>query len=733
MAAAIPPSDTNVCFAELIVRLDSLLTLRDNQEDVEQNDEEIEDLIEAKNELEVDIKRKLTEIHLRLKNGGSIHDGGHVGDDDEEDEAVEDTQGPLGTEGAVGSVDCVGCSSAEDDNEVCPSPIQPKARKHKISLRTMKLMNHDNINALLRLSIMVFLRDSYSNETLALAAQLLAEICRENDGRKIALRYRNSQNISLVQSIGQVLSSKPRATETCVQICRIIGNLCYECNEGREQIMREAEHIFESLVKAFENRTKEEDPGQRLPVIFPGCLLNFCNETPQAVETLAKFKCAESIIKNILNTKTNDAVFNSSILFIHAMVECETGVQHLSRCAKFPEAIWHVLENTTSPEVCSTLFDMLKTCSEAPALVLHLSKGGLFEYMVTHMNRKLQSDAFRQLRVTSCDIFVTLLSHDEAMQYAYDQDKKLYINTFLEWLKEGDDVPLKVTAALSMGNLCCSSQNCQELIGVFPPVLIQALKDHQAPLVRDVKLQHAILGALRNLAVSPAGRHVLLENDILPPCLDLISGLSLTPITHPVVMKLLATLRLLVESEASVSICLGESRPDVLAQIINYGNHEGAGPGPKAESGRLLAGILKNCQSKKAMKNVINMGGLPSITVMLHSSHARMLNEAIVSLTTLTASLASSEETSDQALVHRHLHTDLVINGVIKCLNNADLPGGLHANAATYVKALLKVETDAFKQMLKDMNFVQQCNCFSDQSKLSSMPKEVQDLHTILK
>ena len=80
-------------------------------------------------------------------------------------------------------------------------------------------------------------------------------------------------------------------------------------------------------MKAFENRTKDEDPGQRLPVIFPGCLLNFCNETPQAVETLAKFKCASSVLKNILNTKTNDAVFNSSILFIHAMVECETGVR----------------------------------------------------------------------------------------------------------------------------------------------------------------------------------------------------------------------------------------------------------------------------------------------------------------------------------------------------------------------------------------------------------------------
>ena len=104
MAAAIPPSDSNVCFAELIVRLDSLLTLRDNQEEVVQSDEEREDLVEAKNELEVDIKRKLTEIHLRLKNGGSIHDGGcGVGDDDEEDEAVEDSQGPSSaTEGAVG-------------------------------------------------------------------------------------------------------------------------------------------------------------------------------------------------------------------------------------------------------------------------------------------------------------------------------------------------------------------------------------------------------------------------------------------------------------------------------------------------------------------------------------------------------------------------------------------------------------------------------------------------------
>ena len=275
---------------------------------------------------------------------------------------------------AIGSVDCVGCSSAEDENnESCPSPIQAKERQRKPS-KTMKLLNHDNINALLRLSIMIFTKDVYSNQTLALAAQLIAEVCREAEGRKMALKYKSQ--CTLVQSLGQVLD-KPISTETCVQICRIIGNLCFDCVDGRMQIIAEASNIFSKLVKIFEDVEKitKEDPGQRLPVIFPGCLLNFCNETPEAVEVLARNQCTEICIKNILQTKTNDAVFNSSILFIHAMVECESGIEHLVRCSKFPESVCHILTHTTSPEVCSTLFDMLKTCSESPAMVLHLAKG----------------------------------------------------------------------------------------------------------------------------------------------------------------------------------------------------------------------------------------------------------------------------------------------------------------------------------------------------------------------
>ena len=95
-----------------------------------------------------------------------------------------------------------------------------------------------------------------------------------------------------------------------------------------------------------------------------------------------------------------------------------------------------------------------------------------------------------------------------------------------------------------------------------------------------------------------------------------------------------------MDSEEEVRTVLGETRPDILLQIINYSNHEG--PGPKAESGRLLAAIIKKGQNQKAMKNIIEMGGLPAITVMLHSSHPIMVNESLMSLTILTTTFANS-------------------------------------------------------------------------------------------
>ena len=53
--------------------------------------------------------------------------------------------------------------------------------------------------------------------------------------------------------------------------------------------------------REYRAKTSGEDPGQRLPAILPGFLLNFCNGTPDAVKAIGKL----GIEDEILFLKTN--------------------------------------------------------------------------------------------------------------------------------------------------------------------------------------------------------------------------------------------------------------------------------------------------------------------------------------------------------------------------------------------------------------------------------------------
>ena len=157
-------------------------------------------------------------------------------------------------------------------------------------------------------------RVTFSDETRALAAQLVAELARSDLGRLMALKTKGL----LVQAVGIVLgdfkpenaSEEQRLTaeervnrrqerrdkqcslETAVQICRILGNLCYESEEGRRQVLAEPDVLKKLLWIAKDRQHRAEllgeDPGQRLPVILPGFLLNLVNGTPSAATVIGK-------------------------------------------------------------------------------------------------------------------------------------------------------------------------------------------------------------------------------------------------------------------------------------------------------------------------------------------------------------------------------------------------------------------------------------------------------------
>ena len=146
---------------------------------------------------------------------------------------------------------------------------------------------------------------------------------------------------------------------------------------------------------------------------------------------------------------------------------------------------------------------------------------------------------------------------------------------------------------------------------------------------------------------------------------------------------------------------------------------------------------------------------------MLHSNHVVMVNEAILSLSIMSATFllgyteeelqtqsksraASSNENkeneegaitdaslvlTDPRTVSSQLHTDAVINGIKNCLKNPDHPKEVKANAASLTLTLLKTKTKDFKEMLSDLNFVTEC---LNEEALKNLPDECKKVHDII-
>ncbi|CAB4057213.1 unnamed protein product [Lepeophtheirus salmonis] len=210
------------------------------------------------------------------------------------------------------------------------------------------------------------------------------------------------------------------------------------------------------------------------------------------------------------------------------------------------------------------------------------------------------------------------------------------------------------------------------------------------------KLLIRLLCSLRNLTVNPGSRTQLLNEGLLEPCIALTESLSPIP-SYSVISKLVPVIRLLVDGSKTASLRIGEDR-SLLSKYTEWGSEDNQWL--KSASGRLLATLVKNSQSVEVMKNVVEVGGMPLITMMLISHHQKMLNESLITLVLMANVLPKD-------IVVAQLYTDLIINGIKSSLTESEHPVKVKKNALTLVSSLLKVRPEQFKSMLKDLNFLE--------------------------
>uniref|UniRef100_A0A0K2UBM5 Rap1 GTPaseGDP dissociation stimulator 1like [Aplysia californica] n=1 Tax=Lepeophtheirus salmonis TaxID=72036 RepID=A0A0K2UBM5_LEPSM len=563
-------------------------------------------------------------------------------------------------------------------------------RSRSSELLSASSLQEDQADKLIELCKDTLSHEDVGESSKKLGAQLLVEIARTNTGRRIM------RTTGLVPTLSAVLESNC-PLETAVQICRVLGNLSYESDEGRHQILAHSDCLIH-LHHLAKNSDKSQDPGQRLPVILPRFLLNFTSSNcPEFAEKIAEIGFIDTIVQNVLSTTTNDAVFNSSLVFFVCICEGPTVIKIFHDQADITPAITHILNHTTSPEVTEVALELIRFLVVDSDLSLKLAKSGLCTTIVERVLGRWRSQEFSVHRAKGCNMLINIMSHADSMKYLYALDNGHLKDKFLEWLEDdGIEMKLKVTAALAIGNFACSEENSVTLVANgTSKLLIRLLCKHQNP-VKDLEIQHALLGSLRNLTVNPGSRTQLLNEGLLEPCIALTESLSPIP-SYSVISKLVPVIRLLVDGSKTASLRIGEDR-SLLSKYTEWGSEDNQWL--KSASGRLLATLVKNSQSVEVMKNVVEVGGMPLITMMLISHHQKMLNESLITLVLMANVLPKD-------IVVAQLYTDLIINGIKSSLTESEHPVKVKKNALTLVSSLLKVRPEQFKSMLKDLNFLE--------------------------
>lgn len=130
------------------------------------------------------------------------------------------------------------------------------------------------------------------------------------------------------------------------------------------------------------------------------------------------------------------------------------------------------------------------------------------------------------------------------MNFLYDDSKGPVYTKLVEFL-ENDDEDLQVTAILAMGNFARTDTHCKRMVeqGIHRKLL--KLLQRNGGKSDDIRYQHALLSALRNLVIPADNKSLILADgliDVLYPMLDIPTLL--------VIFKLLGTLRIVIDGQS---------------------------------------------------------------------------------------------------------------------------------------------------------------------------------------
>lgn len=458
-------------------------------------------------------------------------------------------------------------------------------------------------------------------EVLVLLVQAIAEAAKNDVLRKLC---------SDPAVIEPLLGLVPLSNYSVVlQACRALGNICYDNDEGRE-IVRSKQGM-EQLLQLLQNLLEVDTRPDNLHTVVSGCLLNL-TDMQEIQDQALQLGITDILLKYLQKFSDVDDVAMHCVLVLNGIADSDCGRKRLVEHHTLSSLLVN-LDRNFSEEVIEVFLELFGNLAESDSVKESLVQLGFCEKLLNILRRfqssSSPSEEKQNIVKTVCDLIVLVLTGDASMRHVYQNGSGAVYKTTVSWLQSDDDT-LKVAGALAAGNFARKDDHCIQMVRDGVAKRLLDLLNDQTGNDGDIRLQHALLAALRNLAIPSANKPLLAGLGVVD---KLLSMLAVE--TFPVVFKLLGTLRMLVDKQEAVATKLGLNE-QLVKHLVTWCSTEDH-PGVKGESVRLLAWIVKNSPSSEVKATLSRGGALPHLVTMLASEHGVMQNEGLLALALVAA------------------------------------------------------------------------------------------------
>lgn len=573
-------------------------------------------------------------------------------------------------------------------------------------------------------SFIKLLQDETSDDLKVGVCKTIAEITKNNKQRESFTNEKIVAELIKLLKVHGDGSNLPLA----IQVCRALGNLCYENQQARVLVGEKDGNV--TLFNLLDVKNEENQFSQETWTLFIktrcGLISNYLVGSEEIAAQAVQMKLIQKIQEILKGVVSSESIATNEDLLINILppLSILNELTEITFDVPMVRLLVQILEKSKSSELGEMCLELLQCQAENDDVKYCLAKEGVADKLFELLEKfkKLTAsgdDSRRALLKLACDLIVLILNGDDAMHYLYTTP---FLSNVEKWL-DSYDMDLLTTGVLAIGNFARTDSHCTDMVerGVMKKLIAILAKNNGCE--DDMRLQHALLSALRNLVIPKPNKAAVVADGLVETILPMLD-------IHqpPVVFKLLGTLRMTIDGQESLAMELLQNQK-LIEQLILWSKTIDYHAGVSAESLRLIAWLIKHAYKEKATQenpakklddsNLRKFIQIPdavnSLVIMLNSSHVVMQNEALIALCILSVTFLRSTENT--------VTTEITLDDIlIESRIGEKISGFITRTADTMTKEVVENLRTLLQQLRHSEKLISHLNEYNLDELIKSIP-----------